>query len=350
MASLGLGAVPPPLRPRLRAIAASWASRRLLPMPAAPSTTTTASAPSERRSSSLRTSASSASRPWNPRAGTVGIRPSRRAYPRPSSSFQIAGSCDAQRRCACGHWSSHNSTKGVVEVNGRPNIVLVHGAWADGSCWSGVIERLQADGFQVRAPQFPLTSLADDVARLRQVLQFQDGPTIVVGHSYGGQIATALGSDAPNVVGLVYIAAFGLDEGESLDALLAQGPVTPALAHLFTDSRGFGWLSEDDFVEHFAGDVEPTRARVLYAVQQPLASSALTDVMGVPAWKSLPSWYLVAQNDEAIPPDAERLFASRMGATTVEIPSSHVAMVSHPAEVADLIEKASDRVGKAAVV
>ena len=227
-------------------------------------------------------------------------------------------------------------------MNGRPNIVLVHGAWADGSCWSGVIERLQADGFQVRAPQFPLSSLADDVARLRQVLEFQDGPTIVVGHSYGGQIITALGTDAPNVVGLVYIAAFALDEGESLGALLSQGPVTPALAHLFTDSRGFGWLSEDDFVNHFAGDVEPTRARVLYAVQQPLASSAFTDVMGAPAWKSLPSWYLVAQNDEAIPPDAERQFAARMGATTVEIPSSHVAMVSHPAEVADLVEKAAE--------
>jgi pimeloyl-ACP methyl ester carboxylesterase len=222
-------------------------------------------------------------------------------------------------------------------MSGRPNIVLVHGAWADGSCWSGVIERLQAEGFQVRAPQFPLSSLADDVARLRQVLEFQDGPTIVVGHSYGGQIITALGSDAPNVVGLVYIAAFGLDEGESLGALLSQGPVTPALAHLFTDSRGFGWLSEDDFVDHFAADVEPTRARVLYAVQQGLASSAFTDVMGAPAWKSRPSWYLVARNDEAIPPDAERMFASRMGATTVEVPSSHVAMISHPEEVTELI-------------
>jgi pimeloyl-ACP methyl ester carboxylesterase len=231
-------------------------------------------------------------------------------------------------------------------VNGRPNIILVHGAWADGSCWNGVIEQLQADGFQVRAPQFPLSSLADDVARLRQVLEFQDGPTIVIGHSYGGQIITALGPDAANVVGLVYVAAFGLDEGESLGALLSQGPVTPALAHLFTDSRGFGWLSEDDFVNHFAGDVEPARARVLYAVQQPLASSAFTDVMGVPAWKSLPSWYLVAQNDEAIPPDAERLFASRMSATTVEVPASHVAMVSHPQAVTDLIEKAAEAVSQ----
>src|SRR6478736_878554 len=230
-------------------------------------------------------------------------------------------------------------------MNGRPNIVLVHGAWADGSCWSGVIERLQGDGFHVRAPQFPLTSLADDVARLRQVLDFQDGPTIVAGHSYGGQIITALGSDAPNVVGLVYIAAFGLDEGESLGALLSQGPVTPALAHLFTDSRGLNWLSEDDFVNHFAADLDPKRAHVLFAVQQALASSAFTDVMGAPAWKSIPSWYLVAQNDEAIPPDAERQFATRMGATTVEVSSSHLPMVSRPDEVADLIEKAANAVG-----
>jgi pimeloyl-ACP methyl ester carboxylesterase len=233
-------------------------------------------------------------------------------------------------------------------MSGRPNIVLVHGAWADGSCWSDVIERLQAEGFQVRAPQFPMSSLADDVTRLRQVLEFQYGPTILVGHSYGGQIITALGTDAPNVVGLVYIAAFGLDEGESLGALLSQGPVTPALAHLFTDARGFGWLSEDDFVNHFAADVDPTRARVLYAVQQALASSAFTDVMGTPAWKSLPSWFLVAQNDEAIPPDAERQFATRMGATTVEIPSSHVAMVSHPTEVAEFVQKAAEAVGATA--
>jgi pimeloyl-ACP methyl ester carboxylesterase len=230
-------------------------------------------------------------------------------------------------------------------VNGRPNIVLVHGAWADGSCWSQVIEHLQTAGFHVRAPQFPMSSLSEDVARLRQVLEFQDGPTIVAGHSYGGQIMTALGANAPNVVGLVYIAAFALDEGESLGALLSQGPVTPALAHLFTDARGFGWLSEEDFTEHFAADVDRPRARVMWSVQQALASSAFTDVMGPPAWKSLPTWYLVAQDDEAIPPDAERQFAARMGATTLEIPSSHVAMVSNPTKVAELIEKAAQSVG-----
>jgi pimeloyl-ACP methyl ester carboxylesterase len=220
------------------------------------------------------------------------------------------------------------------------NIVLVHGAWADGSSWAGVIERLQARGYNVVAPQFPETALADDLARLRQVLKVQDGPTIVVGHSYGGQIITALGEDAPNVVGLVYIAGFGLDEGESIGGLLAQGPPTAALAHLYIDDLGFAWVPEDDFVNHFASDVDGARAKVMFAVQQPLAASTLGDVMGVPTWKSLPSWFLVAENDEVIPPDAERLFAQRMGATTMETPSSHVAMVSHPDEVASLIEEA----------
>ena len=221
-------------------------------------------------------------------------------------------------------------------------VILIHGAWADGSCWSAVIEQLQAEGYEVTAPQFPLTSLADDVARLRQVLALHDGPTVLVGHSYGGQIMTALGADAPNVVGLVYIAAFGLDEGESLGALLSQGPPTPALAHRFVDQRGFVWLSEDDFVNHFAADVDPVEARVLYAVQQPLAAAAFEEVMGVPAWKSLPSWYLVATDDEALPPDAERQFATRMGATVIEVPSGHLAMVSHPGDVAKLIVSALD--------
>src|SRR5215470_8803478 len=221
------------------------------------------------------------------------------------------------------------------------NIVLVHGAWADGSSWSAVIERLQADGYHVTAPQFPMTALADDVARLRQVLARQNGPTIVAGHSYGGQIMTALGEDAPNVVALVYIAAFGLDEGESIGALLAQAPPTPALAHLDIDELGFAWLPEDDFVNHFAADVDPTKAKVMHAVQQPLHASALEEVMGTPAWKSLPSWFLVAEGDQTIPPDAQRQFAARMGATTTEVATNHVAMVSHPDEVVTMIEMAA---------
>jgi pimeloyl-ACP methyl ester carboxylesterase len=188
-----------------------------------------------------------------------------------------------------------------------PNIVLVHGAWADGSCWSDVIAALQTEGYRVTSPQFPLTGL----------------------------------SDAPNVVGLVYIAAFGLDKGESLGALLSQGPVTPALVHQSVDDRGFVWLSEDDFTRHFAADVDIAKARVMFAVQQPLVASSFNDVIETPAWRSLPTWYLVATNDEAIPPEAERMFAQRMGAVVVEAPSSHVAMVSHAPEVVGLIKTAA---------
>ena len=223
----------------------------------------------------------------------------------------------------------------------KPNVVLVHGAWADGSSWNAVIEALQADGFKVTAPQFPETSLAADVARLRQVLRRQDGPTVVAGHSYGGQIMTALGSDAPNVVGLVYIAAFGLAQGESLGALLGAGPPSPALAHLIVDEQGFGWLPEDDFVGHFAADVDPVKARVMFAVQQGLSMTTFEDVMGIPAWKAHPTSYLVAKNDAALPPDAQRMFAKRMGADTIEVASSHLAMVSHPDQVVKLIEAAA---------
>ena len=136
------------------------------------------------------------------------------------------------------------------------------------------------------------------------------------------------------------VLARGVDDGW----LLSAATNNLGNVYMFNDSRGFGWLSEDDFVDHFAGDVDATWARVMYAVQQPIALSAFEDTMGVPAWKSLPSWYLVSQNDEAIPPDAERMFASRMGATTVEVPSSHVAMVSHPMDVANLIETAAETV------
>jgi pimeloyl-ACP methyl ester carboxylesterase len=222
----------------------------------------------------------------------------------------------------------------------KPNIVLVHGAWADGSSWSAVIEQLQAAGHEVTAPQFGMGALADDVARLRQVLNRQDGPTVVAGHSYGGQIMTALGTDAPNVVGVVYIAAFGLDEGESIGELLAGGPPSPALANLDIDKQGFAWLPEEDFVNHFAADVDPTKAKVMHATQQPLVGTALEEKMGTPAWKSRPSWFLIAEGDQAIPPDAERQFAQRMDATAVEVGTNHVAMVSHPDDVVEIIEAA----------
>ena len=223
-------------------------------------------------------------------------------------------------------------------------IALVHGAWADGSGWAAVIRRLQAAGHSLIAPQLPHTSLADNVAKLRHVLTLESEPTLIAAHSYGGQVITALGTDAPNAVGLVYIAGFGLDEGESIGGLLTQGPPTPAIASIHIDDQGFAWLPEGPFLQHFAPDVDPVEARVMCAVQQPLHVSTLEDVMGAPAWKTLPTWFAVAQHDEVIPSDAERQFAQRMGATTVELDSSHVAMISHPDEVTALITSAVEAV------
>lgn len=157
---------------------------------------------------------------------------------------------------------------------------------------------------------------------------------------------TALGTDTPNVVGLVYVAAFGLDKGETLGGLLSQGPPQPAYAHMQIDNRGFAWLSNDDFVNHFAADVDPVKANIMHAVQQPISRSAFDDAMGMPAWKSLPSWYLVATKDEAIPPDAQRFMAQRMGADISSIESSHVLMVSHSEEVAQLIMGAAKMASK----
>jgi pimeloyl-ACP methyl ester carboxylesterase len=223
-----------------------------------------------------------------------------------------------------------------------PKVVLVHGAWADGSCWTAVIESLQAQGYQVVAPQFPETSTEDDVARLRQVLDRLAGPAILAGHSYGGQIITALGPHE-KVKALVYVAAFGLDEGESIGKL-QSGPPTPALANLIVDEQGFAWLPEDDFVRHFAADLDSDRARVLWAVQQPISLKAFEYTMGEPGWKSVPTWSIVATEDEAIPADAERQFAERMGATTVELDCGHLAMVTNPDTVVELIGQAAEAI------
>ena len=225
------------------------------------------------------------------------------------------------------------------------NVALVHGGFVDGSGWEGVYRLLKQEGFNVSIVQNPTLSLEDDADVTRRVLDKQDGPTILVGHSYGGQIMTALGTDTTGVAGLVYVAAFALDEGESLGALLAQGPTPPALVHQSVDDRGFVWLAEDDFTNHFAADVDPVTSKVMFAVQQPLASNTFGDAMGVPAWRSLPSWYLISTEDEAIPPPAQQMFAQRMGATTIEVPSSHLAMVSHPKEVVRLTEMAGDALG-----
>ena len=215
-------------------------------------------------------------------------RPLRTPDPRRHRAQRAPGGSDRVRPSRHRTRTSRSRPTQESTMTEQPNVVLIHGAFADGSSWSAVVEDLQAKGYHVTAPQFPLTSLADDVARLRQALAWQSGPTIVVGHSYGGQVMTALGDDTANVVGLVYIAAFGLDEGESINAVGGDAPSPPALANLIVDERGFGRLPEDDFVGHFAADVDPVRARVMHAAQQPVAMSVFGDVMGTPAWRSLP--------------------------------------------------------------
>ena len=228
------------------------------------------------------------------------------------------------------------------ELHHRPNIVLIHGAWADGSSWNSVIERMQADGYHVTAPQFPLTSLADDVARLRQVLALQDGPTVIAGHSYGGQVITALGRDATTWSGLSISRRSGSTRGNHSEGCSHRDLRRQRWPTGSSMSEGFVWLTENDFVNHFAGDVDPVKAKALYAVQQPLSASAFDEVMTVPTWKLMPSWYLVAQDDQALPADVERMFANCMGATTVEVRSGHLAMVSHPDAVVELTETAAE--------
>lgn len=219
------------------------------------------------------------------------------------------------------------------------NIVLVHGAWADGSCWSAVIERLQKTGSTVTAVQLDLASLAGDVTKVRQVLSVQTGPTLLVAHSYGGAVITGLGNDAPHVVGLVYVSGFAPAEGETLKALATGGPPPAGAVAFRTDAQGFIWLDREGFVQYFAPDVDQTHARVLAAVQKPLATGAFLDETpyGEPAWKALPSWYLVTEQDQMIPPTGQHFMAQRAGATISSIAASHVSMISHPHVVADLI-------------
>ncbi|HVU51272.1 MAG TPA: alpha/beta hydrolase [Polyangia bacterium] len=223
------------------------------------------------------------------------------------------------------------------------NIVLVHGAFADASSWSGVITRLQKAGYRVRAVQLALDSFEEDVARTRNVLAAQPGPTLLVGHSFGGAIITEAGSSAPNVVGLVYESAFAPDQGESMKAIVTRGPAPPGARAFRPDKAGGLWLDVDSFKEVFAADVDDDQARVMAAVQKPIASSELMSerAFGKPAWRGHPSWYLVTEQDLMLPPDAQRAFAKRMGATVQSLAASHAAMVSHPDEVAAFILRAA---------
>ena len=228
------------------------------------------------------------------------------------------------------------------------NVVLVHGAWAGGSSWSKVIPLLQDKGFNVTAVQIPLTSIEDDVAATKRLLAAQDGLTVLVGHSYGGVVVSGAANGSPNVKALVYIAAFGLDEGESIEALGKTGPAPAGAAQIRPDANGFPWINREAFGQAFAADADPIQARVMAAVQKPLSVASFTGKSGAPAWKKIPSWYMVATNDEMIPPQAEEFTAKRMGATVRTVPSSHAAMISHPKEVADLITQAADGITNAA--
>lgn len=226
-----------------------------------------------------------------------------------------------------------------------PNIVLVHGAWADGSAWSAVIQRLQKAGYRVTAVQLALSSLDDDVARTRSVLDAQDGPTLLVAHSYGGAVITRLGAEAPHVVGLVYESAFAPDSGESLKGLLS-GPQPPGASAIHPDKAGYLWLDPAGFLKFFAPDVVPAQARVLEAVQKPIAAGAFFNEQqfGAPTWRAFPTWYIITGNDQMVPPEAQRLFAKRMNATVTTIDGSHVSMVSHPDIVAGVIMRAAQTV------
>jgi pimeloyl-ACP methyl ester carboxylesterase len=229
-------------------------------------------------------------------------------------------------------------------MNTKVNVVLVHGAWADGSSWSKVIALLQTEGIYVSAVQLPLTSLANDIATTRRLLALQTGPTVLVGHSYGGAVISGAAIDSPEVKALVYVAAFGLDEGESLEALSKQGPPPAGASQIVPDSNGFLWIKREGFHQAFVADASETEAAVMAAVQNPLSVVSFTDKAGVPAWKSIPSWYLVSTKDQMIPSPAQEFLAKRMNATVQSVAASHASMIAHPQAVADIILLAASAV------
>ena len=229
----------------------------------------------------------------------------------------------------------------VAKTNKARNVVLVHGLYADGSSWAKVIPLLQAKGLHVTAVQNPTTSFPDDVDAVRRVLALQDGPTLLVAHSYGGMVISEAGTD-PKVTGLVYIAARAPDAGEDYAALVKKFPAAPAGAGLAWQADGFGALSENAFLKDFAGDLPPDEARVYYAVQQRIGKPVTQARTTVAAWRQKPSWYAVSTQDRTIDPGLERYMARRMGATTIELPASHVSLLSHPREVANLILRAAN--------
>ena len=232
------------------------------------------------------------------------------------------------------------SASSLLAQSAKPTIVLVHGAFADGSSWQRVIPLLQKDGYTVIAVQNPLTSLASDVETTKRVIDAQTGSVVVVGHSYGGAVITGAAAGNAKVKALVYVAAFAPEANEPIGAFGEKYPT--ALGTAFRpDAAGFLFIDPARFRELFAADVPLAVTSVLAATQKPIIGSVFGASVTQAAWKTIPAWYLVAQNDKAINPELERFYARRMKATTVEVASSHVPFVSHPAVVAQLIERAA---------
>jgi pimeloyl-ACP methyl ester carboxylesterase len=221
------------------------------------------------------------------------------------------------------------------------NIVLVHGGFVDGSGWAGVYGILKRDGFNVSIVQNPTISFAGDVAAAKLVIDSQDGPVILVGHSYGGAVITEAGTD-PNVAGLVYITAFAPDKDESVSTLIANPPPGAPTPPILPPKDGYLFLDKAKFPASFAGDVDAETAAFMADSQVPWGVEALNGKITSPAWKTKPSWYLVVTDDKMIPPPAQRFMSQRAGSTVVEVPGSHAMYVSNPQEVAALIAKAAD--------
>jgi pimeloyl-ACP methyl ester carboxylesterase len=233
--------------------------------------------------------------------------------------------------------ASERETSSMAKAS---NVILVHGAWADGSSWWKVISLLQARGLRVTAVQLPLNSLDADVATVKRAIALEDGPVILVGHSYGGVVITEAGND-PKVVGLAYIAAFAPDAGQSAGSLGASVEPARLNAEIRPDAEGFLKLTESGVRNDFAQDLTPTEKSVLFAAQGPTAGAALGGNVSVAAWKAKPSWYLVATADRAIQPTLQRAMAKTINAKTIEITSSHVAMLARPEDTANLILQAA---------
>jgi pimeloyl-ACP methyl ester carboxylesterase len=222
------------------------------------------------------------------------------------------------------------------------NIVLVHGAWADGSSWSKVIPLLQAKGFTVTAVQNPLTSLADDVAATKRAIAKQDGLVLLVGHSWAGAVITEAGTD-PKVTGLVYVAAFAPDAGQSAGDT-GKGFATPPGLKAVTQADGFLWVTPAGIETYFAPDIPASESAILAATQGPIGAATFGAKLTNAAWKTKPSWFIVATHDQMIDPDQERAMAKKIKATTLELPSNHAVMLSHPTEVAKFIVGAASKV------